>query len=446
METWTGEPYPSQGPPPRRGWQAGEHIAYRESIPDATIADPAYADIGERTYISDSQQQSRGPPYQASQQRAAWSQDDSQDYDEGGYMLGARTQNWQERAWNTAHWEQPSTGFPSQRGGGWRGRPSPARMAVSAYPPHPSRPPIARPTQQRRGHHLDFESMGDPMYVDCDGYPVQPLQQRVFYDEGERSGYDRPAIGYNSTQSIGLSNPPLHGVGPNMGGPYPMSAPQQMVPSTSDRRPQCPDPVPPRHHVASSDSLIPDNSTTRECGVAEDSVHTDQTPKNVSSGRKVRRDAQHVYEAEEADRKARGLKPHAIMCDSMGLPDETGRPGSRFLEVLKAFCTIFLDLSIIKVGLQDPDDYASLREEVESEFEWVGHKISDVGFKKAVSKCMKAERSRLHKLHLTNPDRICPPREEPRVWEKLKTYWKSPEFEKVSKVSNLIFPKCSDYL
>jgi hypothetical protein len=48
---------------------------------------------------------------------------------------------------------------------------------------------------------------------------------------------------------------------------------------------------------------------------------------------------------------------------------------------------------------------------------------------------MKAERSRLHKLYITNPDRNCPPREEPRVWDMLKTYWKSPEFEKVSKVS-----------
>ena len=164
-------------------------------------------------------------------------------------------------------------------------------------------------------------------------------------------------------------------------------------------------------------------------------MHTSQTQKNLSSGRKERRKAQHVYEAEEADRKDRGLKPHAIVCDTMGVPDDTGRPGSRFMEVLKALCTIFLDLSIVKVGMQDPDDYASLRDEVESEFEWVGHKISDVGFKKAVSKCMKAERQRLHKLYLTKPDRDCPPREEPSVWGNLKAYWKSPDFEKVSKVS-----------
>lgn len=117
--------------------------------------------------------------------------------------------------------------------------------------------------------------------------------------------------------------------------------------------------------VPSSESFKPDNSPSRKGGHAEDSVHTTQTQKNLSSGRIERRDAQHVYEAEEADRKARGLKPHAIVCDSMGLPDETGRLGSRIFEVLKVWCTIFLDLSIIKAGLQDLDDYASLREEVE---------------------------------------------------------------------------------
>ena len=162
-----------------------------------------------------------------------------------------------------------------------------------------------------------------------------------------------------------------------------MAAPPQMEMPGSDRRAQCLVAMPSGLQIPSNESFNPDNSSSRECGHAEDSVHTPQTQKNLSSGRKERRDAQHVYEAEEADRKARGLKPHAIGCDSMGMPDETGRPGSRFLEVLKAFCTIFLDLSIIKVGLQDPDDYASLREEVESEFEWVGHKISDGGLQES---------------------------------------------------------------
>ena len=235
---------------------------------------------------------------------------------------------------------------------------------------------------------MDFESIVQHVYVDRDGFQVQPLPRRAFYGEGNRSAYDRPTISYNNTQSLGFSTPPLQGLGLNTGGPYPMVAPLQMQTPGRDRRAQCPVAMPPILWVPSSESFNPDNSLSRKCGYAEDNT---QTPKNRSSGRKERQDAQHVYEAEEADRKNHSLKPHAIGCDSMGLPDETGRPVSRFLEVLKAFCTIFLDLSIIKVGLQDPDDYANLREEMESEFEWVGHKISVVGFKKVVSKCMKAK-------------------------------------------------------
>ena len=329
-------------------------------------------------------------------------------------MVGDRSQNWQEGAWNAAHWGHDGPGFTSQRGGGWRGRPSSARIPSSGYPSHPSRPPIARPVQERRGHHLDFESIREPVYVDRDGFQVQPLPRRAFYEDGDRFAYDRPTIPCNNTQSLGFSTP-LQGLGPDMGGPYPMAAPAQMQMPASDRRAQCPVAMPSGLRVPSSESFNPENSPSCEGGHAEDSVHTTQTQKNLSSGRKERCDAQHVYEAGEADRKARSLKPHAIVCDSMGLPDETGRPGSRFLDVLKVFCTIFLDLSIIKVGLQDLDDYANLREEVESKFEWVGHKISEVGFKKTVSKCTKAKRSRLHKLYHTKPDRKCPPREEPCV-------------------------------
>ena len=298
-------------------------------------------------------------------------------------------------------------------GGGWRGRPSSARGPPGAYPP---RPPF--------------------MYVDRDGYDVQPLQQRAFYDGGDRSGYVRPPLGYNNTDPLGMPAPPSQGVGPDMRGPYPMAAPPHVEAPGSEPLVGGPVGMPSRHHIPSNESLNPDNSTTREYSLAEDSVHTSQTQINISSGRKQRRAAQHVYEADEADRKARGLKPHVIACDSMGMPDESGRPGTRFVEILRTFCGNYLNVSIVKVRLQNPDDYATLREEVEREFEWVGHDISDTGFKKAVSKCMKAERSRLHKLYLSNPGRACPPREEPTVWESLKTYWKSADFGKVSKVSS----------
>lgn len=71
MEAWVVEPHLSQVPPPRRGWQSSGQIAYQESISDATIADPAYANVGEdQPYIPNIHQQPRRQPYQGSQQRA----------------------------------------------------------------------------------------------------------------------------------------------------------------------------------------------------------------------------------------------------------------------------------------------------------------------------------------------------------------------------------------
>ena len=433
------DPHLSQGPPPRPQWPSSRQLAYRESIQDATIRDPTYANIGDRAYIPNAHQQARGQLYPRSQPRARWSQEESQDYDENGYIIGAGSQNWQERAWNTAHWDD-SVRYPTHRGGGWRGGQSSARIPTGGYPSHPTRPPSGRPGPPRRWHPMDFDNMREPVYMDRDGFQVQSLQRRDFYDEGDQCGYNRPNVGYNNFQTSGGGViAPLQVVVPNMVGSYPMAAPRQTLVAAAGGEAPNPFPAPSPHPVPSSEASNPEMAKMPDSAHPEDSTHTPEAAKSSSSGKKRRRHAQHVYEAEELDRKARGLKPHVIGCNSLGEPDESGKHGSRFLEVLRALCTIFLDVSIIKVMAQDPIDYASLREEVDSEFEFTGHPISDYGFKKAVSKCMKAERSRLHKLFITKPDRECPTREEPCVWERLKAYWQSAEFEKVPKVGTSDF-------
>ena len=428
------DPHLSQGPPPRPQWPSSGQISYRESIQDAKIGDPAHANIGDQAYIPNAHQQTRGQLYPGSQPRARWSQEESQDYDESGYIVGARSQNWQDRAWNTAHWDD-SVGYPTNRGGGWIGGQSSARI----HPSHLTRPPGGRSGPPRSRHPMDLDNMREHVYVDRDSFQVQSLQRRDFYDEGDQCGYVRQNVGYNNSQTGGGVIAPLQVVVPNMVGPYPMAAPGNVLVVAAGGEAPKPFPAPSPHHVPNSDSFNPEMARRLDSTHPEDCTHTLEGAKSSSSARKQRRDAQHVYEAEEADRKAKGLKPHVIECNSLGEPDESGRRGSRFLEVLKALCTIYLDVSIIKVMAQDPIDYASLREEVDSEFEFSGHPISDYGFKKAVSKCMKAERSRLHKLFITKPDRECPPREEPHVWERLKAYWQSAEFEKVSKVGTSDF-------
>jgi hypothetical protein len=70
-------------------------------------------------------------------------------------------------------------------------------------------------------------------------------------------------------------------------------------------------------------------------------------------------------------------------------------------------------------------------------FEYIGHPISDAGFKKVVSRCMKGERSLLHKFYMSQPGRECPLKELPDVWERLKKYCNSPDFGKVKKAGTV---------
>ena len=416
MEPYVVQPHMSQVPTSRAPWQSSQQSSHRESIPDATIGDPAYANIGDQVYIPNGHQQPMGQSYPGSQ---------------------SYPQSWQDAQYTAPQWELDSRGYPIQRGGPWRGEQSLARIPSGGYPSQPARPPIVMSGPPQIRHPMEFDGRRDAVFVDHNGNLFQPVQRRGFYDEGERLGYERVPVGYNNSQAVGVVAP-LQVVAPNMGGSYPMHAPGQMLVAASGGDGPARFPAPSAQNVTSSESFNPENAINRDSSHPQDSMNSVEAPNSDSSARKQRRDAQHVYEADEADRKARGLKPHVIECDSLGEPVDSGRNGSRFLEVLKALCTIYLDVSIIKVVAQDPHDYASLRAEVETEFEFTGHPISDYGFKKAVSKCMKAERSRLHKLYLTKPARECPPREEPHMWERLKIYWQSPEFEKVSKVGTFV--------
>lgn len=177
--------------------------------------------------------------------------------------------------------------------------------------------------------------------------------------------------------------------------------------------------------VYSFESFNPESSTTKSIPNAEDIVQPTVSPK------KKRCSVQLIYEKVEADRILRGQNPFRIECNSAGRPIEFGRVGFRSLQVLKALCIIFLDVSIIKIWDQNMYNYTRLREEVESKFEVIGHLPSDKGFKKTVFKCMKAERSRLHKLYTSQPECECPTKEQPDVWDMLKTYWIFLEFGKV---------------
>lgn len=330
-----------------------------------------------------------------------WSQDDNE-YDEDGYVIGVHTHNWHDEALNAAHWQEDRITYNSEFGGPWR-----------------NMVPIGGPNVPWLRYPIDRGNIMQPIYLDRDreAYAIQHPQRRNMFEDAERRGYDRAPHRYVTNQPIIASGPSFFPPSANIEQQYPSVFPEQLRATTRGK-----------------ESFNRESSVTDSNVNAEDTVLIARSAQPTTSPMKRSRNVQYVYDPEEADRFARGEKPHRIECDNTGRPIEVGRAGSKFLEVLRLLCIVFLDVSIIKVGDQNVDDYASLREEVNSKFVYIGHEISDDGFKKAVSKCMKAERSRLHKLYLTRPDRECPPKEQPDVWDRLKTYWNSPEFGKLSKV------------
>lgn len=78
---------------------------------------------------------------------------------------------------------------------------------------------------------------------------------------------------------------------------------------------------------------------------------------------------QHVYETYETNRILHGEKSYRIEWNNTWKPIESSNVWSNFLEGLRVLHIILLDVSNIKVRDQNVDNYASLREEVDSEFE-----------------------------------------------------------------------------
>ena len=79
---------------------------------------------------------------------------------------------------------------------------------------------------------------------------------------------------------------PWKGWGSIWGGPHPMAAPSQMQMPNNNGRAQYPVAMPSQLWVLRSESFNPDNSSSRECGHAEDSMHTTQTQKTFHRAEK----------------------------------------------------------------------------------------------------------------------------------------------------------------
>ena len=234
---------------------------------------------------------------------AQWSQD-AAEYNEDGYIVGAGTSNWHEENYMAPLW----------RGGAWRDR---------AHLPRSGVPVRRRP--------LDRMHAMEHMFFDMDRYEDLQPQRRGVYAETAHPAYGRAPNMYSKQLVVG-------------------DALLRVSASASTLHVKEPGTSNVVEDVYSFESHNPQSSATM---FAPNAAHIAQTGLSPTKGR---HSVQYLYEMEEADRIARGLKPFRIECDSTGMPIEGGGAASRFLEVLKSFYVVILDVSIIKVRDQNLQD------------------------------------------------------------------------------------------
>jgi hypothetical protein len=80
-----------------------------------------------------------------------------------------------------------------------------------------------------------------------------------------------------------------------------------------------------------------------------------------------------------------------------------------------------LDISIIHWDEHKSETLKKLRETLDAEFNYLNHPLSLQGFRNAIKRFLKIERSRL-KTHFLAGNENCPAHVQPKSWEKLKAY------------------------
>jgi hypothetical protein len=129
-------------------------------------------------------------------------------------------------------------------------------------------------------------------------------------------------------------------------------------------------------------------------------------------------------------------KPHRVRVKPNGGIDGGCEGKNEWDEALRSLIPRILDVSCVKWDEQSRDSLDKLRNALDSEFEYVGANLSEKGFKNAVKRQMKTERSKMKGFFL-NGKKECHVTIEPAQWARLCAYWQKPETEeKAQRMSN----------
>jgi hypothetical protein len=90
--------------------------------------------------------------------------------------------------------------------------------------------------------------------------------------------------------------------------------------------------------------------------------------------------------------------------------------------IVRTFVPRMLDINIVDWDNYKPKSLRRLREALDAEFEYVGNPLSMVGFRNAIKRFLKMERSRLRAKYMAGQSAF-PVTMQPQQWESLKQYW-----------------------
>jgi hypothetical protein len=141
-----------------------------------------------------------------------------------------------------------------------------------------------------------------------------------------------------------------------------------------------------------------------------------------SAARAARRQKRKLNEEAALERSTTGQKPRQITVQPGGEVDGACPGKNAWDDIVRALVPRILDLSIVDWEGQKLESMQKLRDCLDAEFEYVGNPLSMQGFKNAVKRFLKYERSRL-KMRYRAGDTSNPVHVQPAQWERLKEYW-----------------------
>lgn len=142
-----------------------------------------------------------------------------------------------------------------------------------------------------------------------------------------------------------------------------------------------------------------------------------------ATGRASRRVKQSADVKGRSDRSTVGKKPHNITVNDLGEIDPGCAGKNAWDSSVRAYVPRILDMSIIDWEKQKPQSVQKLRDALDKDFEYLGNDLSMLGFRNAIKRYLKTERSRLKAHFLLGGEDDCPSHVNPDQWARLQEYW-----------------------